>query len=45
MRIGYARVSTTDQSLDLQEDDLKKEGCEKIYKEVASGAKTERVER
>ncbi|MDN5354289.1 MAG: hypothetical protein PWQ09_1045 [Candidatus Cloacimonadota bacterium] len=44
MRIGYARVSTTDQSLDLQEDDLKKEGCEKIYKEVASGAKTERVE-
>lgn len=44
MRIGYARVSTRDQSFDLQEDALRQAGCEKIYKEVASGSKTERVQ-
>jgi DNA invertase Pin-like site-specific DNA recombinase len=38
MKIGYARVSTKDkQELDLQIDALTKEGCEKIYKEKASG--------
>jgi len=42
MKIGYARVSTKDQSFDLQIDILKEAGCEKIYKEVVSGAKTER---
>lgn len=42
MRIGYARVSTKDQSFDLQVDALEKAGCEKIYKEIASGAKAER---
>ena len=31
MLIGYMRVSTIDQSLDLQRDGLEKAGCEKIY--------------
>lgn len=43
MKIGYARVSTREQSLDLQEDALKQAGCEKIYQEVVSGAKAERL--
>lgn len=44
MKIGYARVSTEDQNLDLQTDALDKAGCELIYKEKASGAKIERAE-
>lgn len=44
MKIGYARVSTADQSLNLQIDALRKAGCKKIYKETASGAKAERPE-
>jgi len=44
MKIGYARVSTKDQSLNLQRDALRKAGCEKIYSEQISGANTERPE-
>ncbi|NQU35614.1 MAG: recombinase family protein [Bacteroidetes bacterium] len=42
MLIGYVRISTTDQNLDLQLDSLKQVGCEKIYEDQASGAKTDR---
>ena len=40
MRIAYARVSTDDQTLDLQRDALERANCRKIYEEHASGKKT-----
>ena len=40
-KIGYARVSTEDQNLDMQNDALTKAGCAEIYKEYASGKSTQ----
>src|SRR5437868_11968153 len=42
MLIGYARVSTQDQTLNLQKDALEKIGCSEIFTDTASGAQTER---
>jgi DNA invertase Pin-like site-specific DNA recombinase len=44
LNIGYARVSTLDQNLDLQMQTLRKAGCKKIFREKVSGASRERPE-
>ena len=44
MEYGYARVSTDGQSVDAQVRQLTKAGCAKVFREVASGAKTDRTQ-
>jgi predicted site-specific integrase-resolvase len=42
MKAGYARVSTKEQTVDLQVDALKKAGCTTVYTEIMSGTRAER---
>ncbi|WHH59305.1 recombinase family protein [Petroclostridium sp. X23] len=42
MKVGYARVSTDDQKLDLQINALQRDGCEKVFSDVVSGSKAAR---
>jgi DNA invertase Pin-like site-specific DNA recombinase len=44
MKYGYARVSTDGQSVEAQVRQLTKAGCEKVFREVASGAQTDRAQ-
>ena len=42
MKLGYARVSTTDQDLSIQRDRLYEAGCEKLLEEKTSGVRKKR---
>lgn len=42
MKVGYARVSTKEQKLEVQTDELEKYGCTKLFTDIASGVKTNR---
>ena len=42
MKLGYARVSTRDQNLTPQLEALEEAGCQKVFQDVACGAKSER---
>src|SRR6201988_3350642 len=42
MKYGYARVSTDGQTVDAQVRQLAKPGCKRVFRETASGAKTDR---
>src|SRR5258705_8000438 len=44
MKYGYARVSSDGQSVDAQVRQLTKAGCKKVFREIASGAKTDRAQ-
>lgn len=44
MKVGYARVSTADQNLETQIEQLERAGCQKIFQEKESGAKSNRPE-
>src|SRR5690242_20288747 len=44
MNYGYARVSTDGQSVDAQVRQLTRAGCHRVFREVASGAKTDRAQ-
>ena len=43
-QIGYARVSTSGQTLDAQLEQLKEDGCDRVFKETMSGARSDRPE-
>jgi hypothetical protein len=43
LRIGYARVSTSDQNLNLQKDALREVGCERLFTDIAGNANLDLV--